>query len=257
MKRRILLSVFVIQLFCFPLWSQQELGLHFIGELPQVQQTNPAMVPGARFFIALPSAANDFYLSNLTFNEVVDDSGEVLDIDAAIELLDTENFLREYLTVETVTLGLGLGRFQLTLGHATRFNAFLRYPKALPQLVWQGNAQFLGEEVAFGPDMQIGGYHEWSAGVAANLIPSLRLGARVKLLSGISDASTARSGLRLLTNEETYALTLDSDFLLNTTGSVQYEGYDRTRFELDFGRESTEQPPHTGTGGPRSRKRRR
>jgi hypothetical protein len=157
-----------------------------------------------------------------------------LDIDNAIAELEDDNRIRENLEVETISLAIRLGDVMLSAGHSTKFNAFLNYPKTLPQLIWQGNAQFIGQNVDFGSDLQLFGYNEFFLGAALNINKNLTIGARAKWLSGFGDVSTDRTRLNLLTEEEAYRLTLDADFRVNSTGSIAYDGFRDFTVNYDF-----------------------
>ncbi|MDX1942977.1 MAG: DUF5723 family protein, partial [Saprospiraceae bacterium] len=142
--------------------------------------------------------------------------------------------IRENLELETLSLGIRFGKTFLSIGHSVKFNAFLDYPKTLPQLIWQGNAQFLGQNVDFSSDLQLFGYNEFYLGAAFQITENLSIGGRAKWLSGFGDISTDRQKLNLYTNDEAYQLALDADFRLNSTGSIHYNGFRDLTVSYDF-----------------------
>ncbi len=234
-------NIFVILFslaIALPLTAQEELGTHLLRGIWQANKTNPALLPEGKFVIGLPGIYNNLNITNITYNDlfVEDANGElVLDIDNAISKLDTDNRIRENLEVETISLAMRFGNLMLSAGHSVKFNAFLNYPKTLPQLIWQGNAQFLGQSVNFGSDLQLFGYNEFFVGAAVNVTRNLTIGGRAKWLSGFGDVSTDRTRLNLLTEEEAYQLTLDADFRANSTGSIDYNGFRDFTVNYDFG----------------------
>ena len=217
--------------------AQMDLGSHFLTGTWQANLTNPALVPDNNLTISLPGAYNSLFLTGITYNDlIVDEGGEtVLDISNAIDELEEFNFIREDLDIQTVAVGLRLGRLNLTFGHTLRYSAFLNYPKTLPQLIWQGNSQFIGQEIEFGPDIQVSGYHEFALGGAFQINNNITIGGRIKYLNGVGDVSSERTDLRLYTDEDIYQLTLNADYMLNSTGTVTYDGLTDLNFNFDFG----------------------
>jgi len=226
-----------------PLLAQQDLSTPFYNKLWQANRTNPAFLSDHKLVIGLPGIYNNLLVENITYNDLITkrDGQNIIDVDKGIDLLDKDNLLRENLDLETINLGFRTGKFQVNLGHTLRYNAFANYPKTLPQLIWQGNAQFIGQNVAFGPDLQLNAHHEYSLGLAYQVGSFLTIGAKAKYLSGIADISTARTDLRLSTSDDIYQLQLDADYLVNSSGALQYDGFDQLDLDFSFGKIETEQ----------------
>ena len=224
--------------FCTGIWAQEDLSTHFLRHTWQANRTNPAFFPEHKFIIGLPGVYNSLRATNITYGDLAtrNENGEkVLDIDNAIGKLGPDNIIRENLDIETISLGLRLGKLSLSLGHMLRYNAFLNYPKTLPQLIWQGNAQFVGQEVSFGPDVDLYGYQEYALGLAGEILPGLTVGGRAKLLAGVGAIQTERHDLRLYTDSDIYQLQLTADLLANSAGSLQYDGFDKLSVNYNFG----------------------
>ncbi|MCB0570100.1 MAG: hypothetical protein KDC66_10070 [Phaeodactylibacter sp.] len=153
--------------------AQEDLSTHFLRQSWQANRTNPALFPDHKIIVGLPGVYNSLWVTNITYSDLatVNENGEkVLHIDNAIDKLGPDNIIRENLDIETLSLGLRLGKLSLSLGHSLRFNAYMNYPKTLPQLIWQGNAQFIGQEVSFGPDVDLFGYQEYALGLAGEVL---------------------------------------------------------------------------------------
>jgi hypothetical protein len=242
--RKLIAFIIIFGLFVFPLTAQQEINTHLLRGVWQANRTNPALVPANRLTIGLPGFYNNALITNVTYDDLVvkNEKGEnVLDIDRAIGKLAPDNLIRENLDIETVSLGLHYGRLFLSFGHSLRFSALLDYPKTLPQLIWQGNAQFIGQEVDFGFDLHLFSHHEFALGAAFKLTDNLTVGGRLKYLSGVADISTDRRKLNLYTDDDVYQLTLNSDFRVNSAGSLDYDGFSDLTIDFDFGRFDTEE----------------
>lgn len=201
--------------------------------------SNPALLhrlPG-KLTIGLPGAYNDLVVENLTYNDLLveEDGRTLLDANLGIDLLEAENQLRNDFDFESVGLAIRGERWAFGFHHRLRYNGTLDYPKALAQVIWQGNAQFIGQTVDIAPQINISGYHELNLSAAYKLTDKLTIGGRVKYLSGIADISTVEDGrLLLTTDDEVYDLTLDSDYTVNSAGGLNYEGIDGIETNLEF-----------------------
>lgn len=230
---------FILLLFlALPGFAQLDLTSNLLRGTWQANLTNPAILSDHNVTIALPGAYNNLLITGVTYNDLIVediDGNSVIDVSSALDKMEDFNTIREDLDIHTIGVGLRFGPLSFTFSHALRFSAFLDYPKTLPELIWEGNSQFVGQEVSFGPDMQILGYHEYALGAAVNLLSNVVVGGRVKYLNGVGDISTERTDLRLYTDEDIYQLTLNADFLLNSTGNVNYDGFTDLDFNFNFG----------------------
>lgn len=241
--QKIIFALAIVAAMSCRVLAQEELGAHLMRGAWAANKSNPALLPDYTFVIGLPGIYNNLRISNITYSDLVVEQagGSVLDINNAISKMGDQNLIRENFDLETISLAVRFGKLTLSAGHSLRFGAFVNYPKTLPQLIWQGNSQFVGQKVAFGPDLHLQGYHELYGGLALQLGKHLTLGARAKLLSGIADVSTQRHKLELTTDSAAYALTLDADFLANSSGTVAYDGFDELTVNFDFGNFNTQQ----------------
>jgi hypothetical protein len=219
-------------------FSQQEIGLHFMRDVWQANQTNPAIVSPAKITIGLASVRNNLLFDGPTYNQIVSkQNGEpVIDIDRFIGYLNPENLIRDDLDFSTLSAAVRLGDLTLSLGHAVKYHAFFKYPKTLPQVVWQGNAQFVGQEVPLGNELQLTGYHELGLG-AAYRFGNITLGAKAKFLSGIADTSTdpEHHDAFLYTDPDIYQITLKGDYILNTANAFDYNSYKDLDLDFNYG----------------------
>lgn len=224
------------------LHAQNDLSSLMLVNSWQNMAVNPALQPGG-FTINLPGVYNNLWVTNITFNDlVVEENGEqVLDISNAISQMGTQNYLREDLDIETIGIGVQFGSFGLSLGHRLRFNALIDYPKTLAQLIWEGNAQFVGETINFGPAFELTAYHEFALGASYQIGDNIKLGGRVKLLSGAANLNTSRSDLELTTSDDVYQLRMDADYVVNSAGTLSYDGLRDINVDFNFGNFSTEE----------------
>lgn len=221
-------------------FAQQELSTHFMRGLWQSNFTNPALLPEAKLTIALPNVYNDLYFSDITYNDIVKPNGAgetVVDLRGIADKLSDENFLREVPMLNTIGIGFRTEQLFVSLSHAIRGNAFVKYPRELIAVIAEGNAQFIGQPVEIGPDIQISTFHEISLGLGYQINSQLTVGGRVKLISGIADLSTDldRNRIQLLTDEDVYQLQFTSNYLINSSRFLNYDGFSNIDLDPDFG----------------------
>jgi hypothetical protein len=231
-----IIVVLVLLLGQLTLGAQQELGTHFLKGTWQAGYTNPALTPNTKITVSLPGFYNNLAIENITFNDLIqkDDSGNTtLDINGAIDKMEDQNLLRQDFSFETLGLGLKFGKLYVSFNHSLKFKAFMDYPKTLPQLIWQGNAQFIGQTVDFGPDLELSAWHHYALGAGFDITDNITVGGRVKFLSGIAHVSTERNDLALTTSDDIYQLELDADLLVNASGSLEFEDFENYTFNFD------------------------
>ena len=161
---------------------------------------------------------------------------KVIDIDRLIGFLKPENIIRDDLDLPTLSAAVHVGNLTVSLGHSVKFNAFFKYPKTLPQVIWQGNAQFIGETIALGNEVQVTAYQELAL-AGAYKIGNLTIGAKGKFLSGIADATSDKNhhSATLYTDPDVYQITLAGDYILNSANSVDYNSYNDLNADFGFG----------------------
>ena len=199
--------------------AQQELGMHMMRDVGLADKFNPAIFGDQRFYIGVGSVYANFSHDAGTINEIIKESNgqNVLDVNTLISLADEDNILNTNFELETFrfrfrTKGLALG-----LSHSMKSNTFFQYDQSLPSLFWNGNAQYIGERIDFGPIQKSSAYHEWglSVGYEKN---GFSIGGRVKYLSGIGDVSTGdNTSASLYTSDDIYQLELNTDFSVNSS----------------------------------------
>lgn len=206
--------------------AQEELGTHFMRDIWQAGLSNPALTTNKRLEIGLPSLYFNVGTTGVKFGELVrtdSDGVNRINISEVINNLEDENYLGADVEVETFRLAFKVKELQLSFHHAIHSNNYFSYPKDLAELILLGNAGAIGETMELGPDIQLTAYNEFALGLAQKF-GKIGVGARVKFLTGIGNATTAQSDLTLFTDEDIYQLTLTSDILLNTSSFLRING---------------------------------
>lgn len=231
------ITVFLL-FFTAPLLAQQELGLSLMRHVWQTNKTNPALVQPNALVIEVIGLRNNLLFDGPTYNQIVSrqNGKNVIDMDRLVSHLDAENTIREDLDIPTLGFAVRFKNLTLSLGHSLKYHAFLNFPKTLPQIIWQGNAQFIGETVDLSNELQATGYHQLAFGLAYKF-GNLTLGAKGKYLSGIADASSDKDHhfASLYTNPDVYQITLNGDYILHTANSIDYNGIEDFNADFAFG----------------------
>lgn len=247
------ITLIIFSFFClFTLTAQDELSLHFLPDNITTSRTNPAMLPKDNIVIGLPNAGFNLYHSSGNFNDIfVENENEGLDLDFGnwISQLSATNQLNVNLEAETFRFFIRRGKVGINVNHELRFQSFFEYPDTYVKLLGEGNAQYIGQTVDIGPDIQQNAFHAIGVGISYDWNEKLTVALRPKLLLGIGNASTIQKSATVTTADEFYQTTVSTDYELNSTGILNYnnEGFNfdfesldkgfsgNTGFALDFG----------------------
>jgi Family of unknown function (DUF5723) len=227
-------------LFSMVASAQQELLLNTLPDLWHASSLNPAFFPAdKRIAIGLPGLALDAaHSGDITYRDLfVKKNGRTaIDFGNVIQQLDDNNEAFFDQRIETLSLGLRLpGKLVLSAAHANRLTGSIAYPKSLPELIWNGNAPYIGKTVEVGLDANVFDWNEWSVGVSKSFL-GLRIGARAKVLSGISALRTdpTRAKASLFTSSDIYQLTLNTDYAFHASSLISAIDTAGLGFDLDL-----------------------
>lgn len=211
-----------------PLLAQQDLLLSHLPDQWQFNQVSPAAFPTEkRFVLALPGLGLDGgHSGTATLSDFYkrENDRNLLDFTGLIDRLESFNYLSYRQSIETAGLGFrlgGKGKTALTLGHAIRFQADAFYLRELPELLWTGNAAFIGQTIEIAPRVAAFDWHELQLGLSSTVGP-VRLGVKVKRLMGVSALQTdpEAQSATVYTNPDIYQLSLNTDFGVYSSGII-------------------------------------
>lgn len=226
-----------------PGFSQESLMLHAMREVPQSGIANPAYVPpySAHFSFLMPNLAVSAGHSGFAWNDLfirqANDSLK-LDFSNAIAKMKEKNYLHTSVWVQPFSFGLRFGQNYINLSSRVRADITFQYPNELFELLDQGNEAFIGRQVSLDNMKFIGtAWVENSIGYTRQINDLLSAGFRFKLINGLANAHLAKNHLSLYTDDDMYDLTLESEFLLNTSYPTEAELYfpKSMGFGIDFG----------------------
>lgn len=239
-----IIAAFCLFILYTPLFAQQELGLHFLRNNWQSNETNPAIDRDSGGVFRLPGFYNGLAFDGPNYRQLVSKvNGESeIDINAVIDHLKDENIIRDDFVLHTIGFGVPIKKkWFFSFGHSVKYHAFFKYPKTLPQLIYEGNAQFIGQSVNIGNELQLSGFHSVDFGLSRKF-NNLTVGVKAKFLTGFVDMTTDRkhNDVFFYTDPDIYQITLDGDYVLHTSNSVDYRSYDDIDFDLNFGTFTTD-----------------
>jgi hypothetical protein len=214
---------------CTAASAQADLGIAAMPGIWQAGYANPAVFQEHRFVMSLPGIHYDISGSGFAWGDLVVQGAngqKRLDPDRLIASLKDRNLLRQQSEMPVFGLGICGNSWFVSAGLQLRSSARLAFPRELAQLLWNGNAQFIGQTIPFGPEVNASVFNESFLGLALRPSSKLSIGARIKLLNGVFNVSALNSRLILTTGKDAYELLLDADYQLNTTAGFTYSGLD-------------------------------
>lgn len=230
-------KLIVACLFLFPLvgLSQKNMILYNMSHVPQSIYSNPALVPTSRINIALPAlgavnlsaSRNNFETKNV-FDE---ENGEsTFNVRKFVDGLEDENFIQSSVTLDLIHIGFASGQNYFHFNISERLNIETQFPKDAAILideVWSADdiEDFLGRNIVIS-DLLVNQYHvrELGFGWARKINNKLSVGAKYKLLYGVSSVETKSSTLVLDTDIQNEEDTLSgfASFDVNSSGVNDY-----------------------------------
>lgn len=209
------------------LYAQQELMLNSLTDFWHSNSLNPALFPeGKRVALGLPAYSLDAaHSGEISYNDILRKEGDrtIIDIGQAIGKLEPENDVFFDQRIETLSLGLRSrnDKWGLQLGHAIQLAGWVNYPKSLAEILWNGNAPYIGDTLDIALQTDIFDWQEWSVGLSRRL-GNATVGVRAKYLTGISALKTEaeRNIMSVYTNPDFYQVTLTTDFAFYSSAII-------------------------------------
>ena len=207
--------------------NAQDLSIHMMDSIYARTEVNPAYRFDKKVVINLPGLSGGSYTNGISIDDILIENGGLnqFQLKEGISNINASNYITGEFNTNLVGLGITFGKWQLSAGYNWHLVGATNYTEDLYLLAANGNAPYIGETLDVGPELLLQSYHDLYLG-ASYQMNNISIGARVKLLSGTEDLSTERSKVEITTDEEIYQLTVDADYVLNTTGLVNYDGID-------------------------------
>lgn len=212
-------------------FAQQNMTLYQMHEITQSNSLNPAVASDCKWNIGFPVLGNISVAAGLPI--AYNDLGvgkEYIDGDKTAALFKSTNLLSSNISLNILTIGYRAGDtyYQFTMNE--KVSAKISFSNDPIELALKGNAPYTGTVLDAGIALSLSAYSEYGLNIAHDFGNDLWLGARAKLLFGKIGAHSANNILSFYTDPETYALTLKSDLILNTSipGVMEIDPSDET-----------------------------
>lgn len=220
-KRYVIAAILILG--TAPLMAQVEGTQYFMNSLPQVSINNPAFVPQYNFSIGVPalsSIATGYYNSGFSYNDLISKSnGDVVaDLPKLERALGAKNFTTVTGHMDFLRVGFRVNpKWYFQVSSTGHQYARAMIPKETVSLFVDGTAPLVGSTTHFSPEAEGLAYLETAVAAAFNATDQLTLGARVKYLNGIANATTVHSSMDVGVGNN-YELTAVADLNFKTSG---------------------------------------
>ncbi|MEX0813466.1 MAG: DUF5723 family protein [Chitinophagales bacterium] len=189
-------------------------------DIIQSSTTNPAFLFENKAIIGIPSLAFNYGNNAFAYRDLIrqdQDGQSYLDVENIIGKLSRRNYLQTQLNIDLFRIHFKMKDWYLSISSSEKMNIKLGYSRDLVELAWYGNANKIGQTMDLAPELNMTYYRELSFGVGYKK-ESWQMGARFKYLTGIADLASSDESITLYTDEAHYAITVETDFLLNSAG---------------------------------------
>ena len=216
--------------------SQTEGTMYFMNSLPQTIYLNPAFVPKYKVSVGIPGSSIFINYSNSGFryNDIIKKDGDAIiaDLDKLYSNLKEKNYITQAAQVDAFRISLKVSpRIYLTYNSTAKIYNRQMLPKDLVGIFIKGNAPFIGSSATLAPEAESMALVEHALGGAYTVNKDLVIGARIKWYKGIVNGTTHTSTFNLTVDEANYALTLEGEMDVRTSG---IHGGDDFDFENDY-----------------------
>ncbi len=204
--------------------------------------SNPSLLNLGRKCLYLPSLGlnvnhNAFSLEQLV---VQTEGRNYISFKNVLPDLVANNQLNFRGSVQTLGFSKGFGKWAIGVNHALRSYGTSELNNNLLEILGQGNAHLVGQTVAIQGNMYAGTYSEFGISAAYQVKTNWTIGARLKMLNGMSGLFATGNGT-LLTDTAHYALKMNNNYIVKSYGMTEtlpltsrmFSG--NTGFALDLG----------------------
>jgi hypothetical protein len=207
--------------------AQQDNTIHLMPIVPQANYTNPAFQPIPTWYFGFPALSSVYAgigHSGFAYRDLIkrrsDDSLE-LRMDHMVSKLGKRNYVSMNLMEEWLAFGFRYKKNYFNFSVSDKASFRFAYPRDLISLLWKGNGQFVGKTLDLsGIGVNASYYREYALGFSRDvkiLKQDFIVGGRIKYLNGLMDVWTKKNNVTVQINEDDFAHTANTDFLVNMT----------------------------------------
>ncbi|WP_425389479.1 DUF5723 family protein [Ekhidna sp.] len=231
------IAILFLTLGCF-VKAQTSVSFQHLGNATfQNNLINPSLIPEGKLFIGLPvlSGVHVNVNNKVSYNEVFTKEADRIevDVDKILGNLQQQNMLSATVNVNLLHVGYRLNSGPLlSFTINERVNADFVYSKELVNYVFNGNSDFLNQEVKISNVGTVAThFREFGLGFAAPVNEQLTVGLRGKFLVGFANISTP-GNFRATITSNGEAFQVDADWQNATMRSSGMDIYRRDEGDL-------------------------
>ncbi len=235
MRRKLLSAVTGLLIVVSSGLKAQVSNVAYFMNIPQAHFLNPALKPQTRFYIGLPVISgvstgeqSNFLTTSTLFtpgikaDSIFSFQNPNFDLKKIAAKLQKRNMLEFDANVQLLGIGFPVGKnFSVMIDVNDRFTAKAVIPKELLNVYIQGGAAFMNQTMNLS-NINVKGqlFREYGLGFSGEIIHNLRIGAKVKLISGIGSLSFDDSRFDLKVNSD-LSQTVTADATLENAGQEE------------------------------------
>lgn len=214
--------------------AQNEGTLTFMNSLPQVTNNNPAIMTKYKLSVGLPGSSIAMFYSNngFAYKDVytkVHDSVKA-DLPKLNSALKPNNYITQAMQIDLLRFGMQVTpKLYVSLNSTAKVYNRILLPKDLTNLFINGNADFVGRTANLSPKAESVTFLETALGGSYQVDDRLTVGARLKLLKGVTNVTTQNATMNLSV-DNSYTLTANAGMDVRTSGINNF-----TQSNFDFG----------------------
>ena len=194
--------------------AQEELSLFWHPDVMQSGLLQPAQAPKGTFNIG---SGSTYFHMDLRGPRL---ANFFLGVDYPQQLADglSRNYLSMDASFHVLDIGWKKNNIYYRLGYHSSSTFYINFSPDLDDLLTLGNGGLVGQTIDLGPDLYSRHGNELYFGMSVPIYDDMyRIGGNFKLLTGVYDVSTPRNEISLTTGEEIYEITLENDYLINSS----------------------------------------
>jgi hypothetical protein len=210
--------------------AQPEATMLTLTGVPQHTNYNPAFIPNYKFVFSVGAPSVHAHYSNSSFSysdfAVKKNDSLVFDLNRFQNSLKEKNYITTAADIEVFRLGIKLNpRMYFNWFVTSKMYNRQMIPKSLTSLFIDGTSGLVGNSVSVSPASETMAYLESAFGLSYLVNNKLTLGGRVKLLSGIANATTENSDIKIAVDAN-YAISANATIDAKTSGIQNRDNID-------------------------------
>jgi hypothetical protein len=217
MKSKIAVITSIVLLVVNTNLSSQISHVAYFMRIPQNHLLNPAFKPASRFYIGIPvltgvsgGFGNNFFeltdilTPDLKADSIISFQNPNFNLEKMAAKLKDRNTISADASIQLLGIGFPIGQNLYFFADVIdRMAAKTLFPREFMELYELGATDFINKTIDIS-EMNLKGqyFREYGVGLSANVTGNLRIGGKIKLLSGIASLSFINRSLHLRVNDD-------------------------------------------------------